>query len=231
MGHVGHFRGLPQAGGPFNRGQTVVIQSRRGVELGDLLIVFDGGILTDSFHVFGPQESDNCRGIGKTGEPRVLRAAGSKDLARAHQMNTLRRDRFAHCQRVLEEQGWPWEILDVEPLLDGHSTVLHYLGPQKLETLSLRTRLRADCGFDVVLQPFGSEADRIKLEAHHAQCGCVSGCGSAGCSFGGSRGVDALSDASLSCASFETGMDGMEHHSLKSCESCGIRQLIATRRR
>ena len=41
MGHIGRFRGHPRCGGPFDRGQAVVIQSHRGMEFGEVLVLLD----------------------------------------------------------------------------------------------------------------------------------------------------------------------------------------------
>ena len=69
-------------------------------------------------------------------------AAGSEDLTRAEQMIALQPARFARCQHIFQEEGWPWELLDVEPLLDGNTTVLHYLGPHQIDATSVRARFR-----------------------------------------------------------------------------------------
>ena len=69
----------------------------------------------------------------------VLRPAGPEDLARSRHAESIRGDRFALCQRVLREGEWPWELIDVEPMLDDRATVLHYLGPHHLDAATLRT--------------------------------------------------------------------------------------------
>ena len=133
MGHIARFRAWPQSGGPFHRGQAVVIQSHRGMELGEVLIRIDETALPESNGALEHPETITPAGSRPIGEPRVLRAAGSEDLACAEQIVALRSDRFARCQRIFEEEGWPWELVDVEPLLDGNATVLHYLGPHQLD--------------------------------------------------------------------------------------------------
>ena len=53
------------------------------------------------------------------------------------QANELRPNR-CDALRILVENGWPWELIDVEPLLDGETIVLHYLGPHELDGAILR---------------------------------------------------------------------------------------------
>ena len=140
MGYVGRFRAAPDCGGPLGRGQSVVIQTDRGVELGEVLIPLD--------------EAGAARTIERQ---RVIRPAGPDDLDRSRRAEASRPDRFATCRRVLEEEGWPWDLIDVEPLLEEGVTVLQYLGPHHLDAAALRARFRMTCGLDVVLEPVGAD--------------------------------------------------------------------------
>ena len=136
MGHVGRFRGHPQCGGPFDRGQAVIIQSDRGMELGEVLVPLDATAPSDSGPGVDPPTPD-ASPIEQANVPHVLRAAAAEDLARAENLNESRSSRFIRCQHILEEEGWPWELLDVEPLFDGQATVLHYLGPPLVDEASV----------------------------------------------------------------------------------------------
>ena len=179
----------PESGGPFHRGQTVVVQSERGLELGEVLIDVDDTNLPDSDSNHGHETHENDAGdsvaTATVVHACVLRAAASDDLARATQIDDLRPMRLAQCQRIIEEEGWPWEIVDIEPLLDGTATVLHYLGPQPRDAALVRARFRAACDFDVLLEPVGGEPEDIESddgdEEEHG-CGGGGSCGS--CSHG-----------------------------------------------
>ncbi len=55
MGHVGRFRALPESGASAGRGEIVVIQSDRGIELGEILIGLDEtGAAGKNSHYHGP---------------------------------------------------------------------------------------------------------------------------------------------------------------------------------
>ena len=140
MGYVGRFRVAPECVGPLDRGQTVVIQSERGVELGEVLIPLD--------------EAGAARAADRQ---RVIRPAGPEDLDRSRRAEASRADRFATCRRVLEEEGWPWDLIDVEPLLDDGATVIQYLGPHQIDVAAIRARFRMTCDMDVVLEPVGTD--------------------------------------------------------------------------
>ena len=236
MGRVGQFRGLPGCGGPFDRGRAVVIQSHRGMELGEVLLRLDDetaargrwdGVEPPADEDASPTEAD---------VPHVLRAASSEDLARAEMASDSRSSRFNRCQGVLDEAGWPWELLDVEPLFDGHATVLHYLGPLQPDLATVRARFRIACDFDIVLEPVGSDAagdesEELEPELAYGD-GCGSGgCGSGGCGSGGGCGVAVSSSRGSATQSAQTGRADEESTHHGGCASCGISQWKAARRR
>ena len=212
MGYVARFRASSGCGGSLERGQAVVIQTDRGIELGEVLVNLDEPGLAPTID-----------------QQTVIRTASPEDLARSRHAESIRGDRFALCQRVLREGDWPWELVDVEPLLDDRATVLHYLGPHQLDVATLRARFRMTCDFDVVLEPVGidpedSLAAEEALRAGDDHGGCGS-CGSGGC---GSRsspehGHGEKADGSVSRSSG----CGTSPHS--GCASCGISRLRAER--
>lgn len=209
MGHVSRFRTSPGCDRPLGRGQAVVVQTDRGVELGEVLLPLD---VTAS--------------VPPADRQRVVRPAGPEDLARSRHAEAMRSDRFALCQRILREGDWPWELIDVEPMLDDRATVLHYLGPHQLDAATLRARFRMTCDFDVVLEPVGTDAEFEEEDPHSSDdhgggcgsCGSGGGCGS--CGSGG--GVTERSDADA---------PGHATSSHSGCDSCGISRLMAARGR
>jgi hypothetical protein len=209
MGHVGRFWALPECGDPLERGQVVVIQTDRGVELGEVLIGLDES----------PPPAERQR---------VFRRAGPEDLDRSHRAEALRPDRFALCQRVLQEGDWPWQLIDVEPLLDDRSTVLHYLGPPQLDAASLRARFRMTCDFDVVLETVGGGLESQTQEETSHLAGATGGCGTCGCSDGGcgTRAGQQPAEAGIASESDAHGCAATPH---SGCASCGISRLRAAR--
>jgi hypothetical protein len=229
MGHLGRFRALPECDGPLGRGQLVVIQTDRGVELGEILVPVEerrgGGQAREEGSATGldDPEPEAAR------RSRVLRLAGTDDLARSRRAEAMRTDRFLICRRVLEEADWPVELVDVELLLDERATVLHYLGPRSLDDASLRARFRMTCDFDVLLEPVGADLDEAIAEAidpavSAADHGCTScgrsggGCGSGSTASTAGEGVVAESAARGCAATPHSG-----------CASCGISRLLAAR--
>jgi len=188
---VGRFTADP--GAVFERGRTVVVRSHRGTELGEILIE-------------APERS--APDIPPAGTARVLREAGPDDLERARLAARSRDDRFAACLRVFQGGVWPIDLIDVEPLLDDGRTVLHYLGPHRLDVEGVLAAFRAATDLDVMLQPVGRDLPDEDPAPPDDDHGCGS-CGSevSGCGTGGG------------CGSSKGG-----------CSDCGVKKLLASRR-
>ncbi len=210
MGHVGRFSGAPECDGAFERGQIVVVHTPRGVELGEVLLA------TPEPEGAGTGASGVDGAAGPDERPRVLRPASAQDVAESRHAAESRPSRFALCQDVLERANWPWDLLDVEPLLDGRSIVLHYLGPHRLDATLWRARFRALCDLDVVLEPAGLDVDDEDAPAGCGNCNC----GDHGCA----------TDAEAHAAD-DAGSHGCTTQAHAGCASCGISQMLAARRR
>jgi len=179
MRHVGLFLADSAA---YARGQGVIVRTHRGTELGEVLLGRPGA-------------------AGATTAP-ILRPAAPDDLARARRLAEGRPDQLAACEQALRGGDWPLVVLDVEPLLDGDRTVLHYLGPHRLDVDRLGPILCAACGLHVILEAAGIDPadgpDDDPAEAH--------GCGQ--CSHNGHGSGPAASPA---CG---------------TCSGCGVKSLI-----
>ncbi|WP_337175796.1 PSP1 C-terminal domain-containing protein [Paludisphaera sp.] len=153
------------------RGEAVVLRTSRGIELGEVL----------------KAEPSRARaGEDSIGVFRVLRAATPADLELAREAERLRDARFDLCRRVVDEEGWPLELVDVEPLLDL-STVLHVLSWDEYDPAMVRARFRVSGDFDVHVEALGDdpapdpapEPPKAKAKAGGG-CGTGSGCSSCG---------------------------------------------------
>jgi hypothetical protein len=234
MRHVGRFSALPVREASLERGQLVVIQTDRGVELGEVLIALDDksaptrDLPGKTTYGNNGEEGTDSVSIDSS---RVLRVAGADDLSLSKRAEELRSSRFTLCQQILREGNWPWELVDVEPLLDGRATVLHYLGPHQLDVAPLRARFRVECDLDVVLEPVGDdlESEHSASDAHDNGTG--GGCGSCGCSDGGGCGSAPAPPPAGHHSLPNPSVSGCAPKSHSGCSSCGISRLMAERSR
>ena len=175
---LGRFEGTSDS---LVRGQTVVIRTHRGTELGE--VVSEAPPVLEQTSASTPLP--------------ILRLAGLDDLERARTIERLRFEHFETCQAVFAGGAWPLDLIDAEPLLDDRRTVLHYLGPHRLDTSGLVAAFRDLCGLDVVLEPVGRDVPDAEPEPEpdaEPDHGCGS-CGSqsgGGCGTGGGCAVKAL---------------------------------------
>ena len=233
MSHVGRFSALRVRDICLERGQRVVLQTDRGLELGEVLIAIAGtsAPAPEGRSDTGPGSGDEDRAPSvSTESSRVLRAAGPDDLLRSRRAEESRPSRFSLCQRILQAANWPWELIDVEPLLDGRTTVIHYLGPRQIDVAPLRAQFRVECDIDVVLEPVGTdpESDDSETDAHDDT---NNGCGSCGCGEGGGCGTAPAAAALSHDHHAEPAVTGCTPKSHSGCSSCGISRLLAERSR
>jgi hypothetical protein len=231
MGHVGRFRAFPESGAIASRGENVVIQSDRGIELGEIMIRLDDAAppANGDHHNQSAAQPPELSYVND--QPRVLRLAGPEDLAKARLSEEAKFARFELCRRIVQETDWPGELIDVEPLLDDRVTVLLYIGPRSGDFASLRAQFRSSCPFDVFFEQAGPSLDgdlsEPSAEEHHTGGGC--GSCSCGASTGGC-GSAALDDAMVA-ASDEARPSHPVEKSHSGCQSCAISQWMAARGR
>ena len=147
------------------RGDSVVIRSARGLELGE--------VLCEAFPdlpAISPGE--------------LLRVATRDDRLRVVEMNSLGIQLLDQAQHCLDAEPLPLLPLDAEVLLDRSQALLHVLRWEACTITPLIEKLQSQFDIRVVL------VDRSKPEEHGHGCGsCGEGgcgsCGEGGCSTGG----------------------------------------------
>ena len=232
MGHVGRFP-LDRATkleATITRGQAVVLLTDRGVELGEVLVAADGSYAPHDVEPNGDLDLDR---------PRVLRPAVPADLEEARLSESLRSERFSLCQRILGDGGWPLDLIDVEPLLDPSTTVLHILGPLDLDLAALRSEFRSRSEFDVLFEPAGtragiSQGSSRMQEPSPSVPEPIRRCGDCDCSDGGCGAT--ASDREVPRGPIATAKEAPVSScgtsaSHSGCASCGVSQWMAGKRR
>jgi cell fate regulator YaaT (PSP1 superfamily) len=180
-GGFGRFAAGP--GLPCNRGERVVIESRRGLEVGVILCR-----ATDQHVRFLPAQ----------GGGRLLRRASDDDEQTLGQLRQKAQDLFQLCRGLARQLGLQLEILDVELLLDGQQAIIQHLAPAECDASALIAALASDHGLTVRLENLALTTD--PGEEHGGcgkpDCGRIGGgggcssCGSGGCSACGGGKVD-----------------------------------------
>ncbi len=142
MGHVGRF----EASADLNcaRGRRVVLQTNRGLELGEILVA-------------AGEDSELVSGQARSGV--VLRELTTEDSSKEQQLQERQQRTFEICSRILAERHIAVDLIDSEHLFDGATFVLYYLGdaPPALADLTaeLSQKLRIQVQFRPVIEPMG----------------------------------------------------------------------------
>lgn len=144
---------------PLLRGSEVLVQTPRGVELGEVL---------------GESKVDNESPPGL----QIIRRLTADDRLLVERLERYRRDAVRRCQKVLAASESSAVLLDVDQLFDGNTLVLHFLGPVDALGHELTQQIVAQ---------YESEVQSIRL-AELMMHGCGPDCGteaSGGCGSAG----------------------------------------------
>jgi hypothetical protein len=171
-GAVGRFAAAD--GSSYHRGERVVVESRRGLELGVVLC---------------PTTPRHARLLHDPAVGRLVRAAGAADEAQLRRLRSLSDALFADGRRLAAEGGLPFEILDVEVLLDGSRAVVQHLSWAECDYITFADTLSRAHGLEVLMEDLAIPAASAPEE--HGGCGepgCGRANGAGGCSSCGSGG-------------------------------------------
>lgn len=144
---------------------SVVVESDRGTEVGELLEVIRSGIVTEAPTVTGQMQ----------------RIASEDDLSTYADNKRQSESEFFEWQDRIEEWKLQLQVIDVEWMLDRKNVVLYVLNEQDAETTRLAL-LAAAGGFGIIhVQPVNAEGVAQK-SGGGGGCGSGGGgCGSGGC--------------------------------------------------
>ena len=247
-GHVGRFSSDFESSHEalIERGQSVVVLTDRGLELGEVLVA-PGGLSPPSEHAGRPGrgEAAGCSVPAADAElthdpdgPRLLRPAAPADLENARRSELLRSERFQLCQRILGDGSWTLDLIDVEPLLDQNTTVLHVLGSLDSNLAALRAKFRSRSGFDVLFEPAGTSSGLVPVNAARSEPASsiqepVPRCGDCGCQEGGCGKAHAAGKAFAAAVAMPkndspASCGASTSHS--GCASCGVSKWLGDKR-
>ena len=157
MGQVGRFASVDAVRYP--RRSRVVVRTRRGLEIGEVL---------------APPEGD---GDPVLADGQILRGMTVEDELLHARLEKHRQEAYEACAALLAEHGLPAVLLDVEHLLDGQGLYFYFLGdvPPEAERL---TRLLAD-EYEATVE-FRKFSDTL-ANGCGPGCGTVEAMGRGGC--------------------------------------------------
>ena len=153
MKSLGEFAGLPGQDHP--RGQQVVLQTDRGVELGEVLTP-----ATDRTAMF----------LANPARGSILRPAVAEDLQTQERLAELGRQGLVTCQEIVERRRLRMTLVDVEPILGGERLVFYYVADERVDFRELVRELTRKFNSRIEMRQIGVR-DEAKLLADYGDCG------------------------------------------------------------
>lgn len=158
MGQVGRFAAVDAVRYP--RRSRVVVRTRRGLEVGDVLAP--------------PDEQDDPRSFA---DGEVLRGLTVQDELLLARIEKNRQEAYSDCAQLLAELGVPAVLVDVEHLFDGQGLFFYFLGEVTPELEKHTERLAEAYEAKVQFRKF----TETLLEGCGPGCGTEEAKGQGGC--------------------------------------------------
>jgi cell fate regulator YaaT (PSP1 superfamily) len=158
IGQVGRFAAVDAVHYP--RHSRVIVRTRRGLEVGDVLT--------------SPDERDDDRGIA---DGDLLRGVTVQDELLQARLEKSRQDAYAACTTLLAEIGISTVLVDVEHLFDGQGLIFYFLGDVTPELEACTERLAATYEAKVQFRKF----TETLIEGCGPGCGTEEAKGQGGC--------------------------------------------------
>ncbi len=153
MRFLGEFTGL--ADHEHARGQTVVVKSDRGTELGDILCVATDRVV-------------NVLPTPSRGE--MIRQATDADRQREAQLNADRDAAFKICQEFVAKRRLQMNLIDVEIILGRERVIFYYLAEKRVDFRELVKDLASVLRTRIEMRQIGVR-DEAKILADYGDCG------------------------------------------------------------
>jgi hypothetical protein len=169
------------------RGDSLVIETSRGLELGQ---------------VIRRSDPEHARLMGGGAAGRIIRRPTQKDLELRDGLRARGQKLFDDARHRAGYLGLPLEIVDAEILLEGRQAVLHILRWGEADLKPLTDAFIHSHGLLTLIHDLALPTSPEEPASDHAEHGCNSGgCGSGGCGSGGCGSGGCGSCSSGGCSS------------------------------
>jgi cell fate regulator YaaT (PSP1 superfamily) len=153
MRRLGHFEA--NNGAAMARGQSVVIRSERGLEIGEVLC---------------PATDQTADYLAESKGGQVLRVATGEDTLELDRIRADERRDFDTARALVRQFKLPMDLVEVERLFGGERIVLYYIAEQRIDFRELVKSLAHEFQTRVEMRQIGVR-DEAKLLADYGDCG------------------------------------------------------------
>jgi cell fate regulator YaaT (PSP1 superfamily) len=142
-------------GALFARGQSVIVRTDRGLEIGDILI------------------EASPRAVELIAEPthgQVIRQMTPEDIQEAARIREGEGREFSHCRQLVSQRNLQMELVNVEHLFGGERIVFYFLAEKRVDFRELVKDLAREYRTRIEMRQIGVR-DEAKLLADYGDCG------------------------------------------------------------
>jgi cell fate regulator YaaT (PSP1 superfamily) len=153
MRFLGEF--APAAGVTAARGDTAIVRTERGLEVG---------------HVLCPATPQAVAAIPEPTRGDLLRVATAEDRAKVTNLKDVEKKEFVAGERLIAQHKLAMQLVDVEHLFGGERVVFYFLAEHRVDFRELVRSMAREFHTRIELRQIGVR-DEAKLLADYGDCG------------------------------------------------------------
>ncbi len=138
----------------FEKGQSAIVETARGVELGEVAIA--NRIIDDS-KIVAPLKD-------------VIRLATEEDIKRYEENEKKSKEAYAVCEKKIQEHNLDMKLVDVEYTFDGTKLLFYFTADGRIDFRDLVKDLAAIYKTRIELRQIGVR-DEVKMLGGYGMCG------------------------------------------------------------
>lgn len=166
---IGEFSHAPDM--KFTCGARVVIQTRRGIELGEQVSLTCSGCTKSVTRDQMKKWVQNCGEDSYMFDAgRILREATSEDLAEYSHIQAGCRIKRIFCQQVAQQYKLPLEVVECEHLFGGERLLFYFTAEERVDFRNLVRDLTKEYRTRIEMRQVGAR-DEARLLADYETCG------------------------------------------------------------
>lgn len=139
----------------YRRGQTVVVQSDRGLELAEVLL---------------PADEQSLRLLSDPTRGTIVRPLSDQDVEQSLRLKKSEEEEFHRCKEFIRQRRLQMELVDVEHLFGGERIIFYFLAEKRVDFRELVKDLAREYHTRIEMRQIGVR-DEAKLLADYGDCG------------------------------------------------------------
>jgi cell fate regulator YaaT (PSP1 superfamily) len=169
MRYVGEFTHAPDM--KFTCGAKVIVQTRRGLEMGEQVSLTCGGCDKSVTRDAMKKWVESCGEDSYMFDAgRILREATAADLAEYSHIQASGREKRRFCQELARQQKIPIKIVECESPFGGERIVFYFLAEERVDFRGLVRDLTKEYRTRIEMRQVGAR-DEARLLADYETCG------------------------------------------------------------